>query len=63
MMIWRKIWCLVRCLFGHHFWMLSDEVFTKECLHCHKESALAPELWRTFRVHEGESSAPSEQTE
>ena len=55
MMIWRKMWCLVRCLFGHHFWILSDKKNTKECFHCEKETYLAPKLWESFKVHEGET--------
>ena len=54
MMIWRKMWCLVRCLFGHHFWTLNDKKNTKECFHCEKEAHLAPKLWESFKVHEGE---------
>ena len=57
MMIWRKMWCLVRCLFGHHFWTLNDKKNTKECFHCEKEAHLAPKLWESFKVHEGETDA------
>lgn len=56
MMIWRKMWCLVRCMFGHHFWMLSDEKNTKHCFHCEKEAYLSPHLWEAFKVHDGESA-------
>ena len=56
MMIWRKIRCLIRCLFGHHFWMLSDEKNTKYCFHCEKEAYLAPHLWEAFKVRDGEAA-------